>query len=102
MRAEGAYGVNDAPAGSPSHSAPEARSEAERSAVVASPQALCVICGGLRTPRKRETCSDKCRAGLSRRRQEQGRQRKVQEIYALLEQALRLLEEGGRRRRDEG
>ena len=36
--------------------------------MLGSPQPVCVVCGGPRDYRKRETCSDKCRAALSRRR----------------------------------
>ena len=31
----------------------------------------CAACGGPRNPRKREACSDRCRAALSRRRRAQ-------------------------------
>jgi predicted nucleic acid-binding Zn ribbon protein len=91
MRAERDYEVNDAPAGSSPHSAPEARSEAERSAVVASPQAVCAVCGGARASRKREACSDRCRAALSRQRQAEARARWVEEVLGLLLEALRRL-----------
>ncbi len=42
--------------------------EAERSAVVVFSEPVCAFCGRPRSPRKRETCSDRCRVALSRRR----------------------------------
>ena len=44
--------------------------EPERSGVVGSPEPVCVVCGGPREPRKREACSDRCRAALSRQRRQ--------------------------------
>lgn len=73
---------------------PEVPPEAERSGVVASPQPVCAVCGGPRDPRKREACSDRCRAALSRRRRDEAAQRRSREVRALLEAALRRLEEG--------
>jgi predicted nucleic acid-binding Zn ribbon protein len=52
----------------PADSAPEVPPEAERAGVVAFPQPVCAACGGPREPQKREACSDRCRAALSRRR----------------------------------
>ena len=66
----------------------------ERSAVVASPQPVCAVCGGPRHPRKREACSDKCRAELSRRRRGDALRARDDEIRALLATALKKLEEG--------
>ena len=43
---------------------------AVRSGVVGSSEPVCVVCGGIREVRKREACSDKCRAALSRQRQQ--------------------------------
>jgi predicted nucleic acid-binding Zn ribbon protein len=74
---------------------PEPASESERSAVVASPGPLCTVCGGPRGPRKREACSDKCRAALSRRLRERAFATRDQEIRDLLEAALRKLPGGG-------
>src|SRR5215468_7778648 len=73
---------------------PKVSPEAERSDVVASPQPVCAVCGGLRGPRKREACSDKCRTELSRRRRKGALRRRDGEIRALLATALRKLEEG--------
>lgn len=67
--------------------------QVERSGVVGSPQPVCAVCGGLRDSRKRETCSDKCRAALSRRRRIQTQTTRDQEIRTLLEEALRRLGE---------
>src|SRR5215470_10345695 len=58
--------------------------EAGRSDVVASPQPVCAVCGGPRDPRKRETCSDKSRTELSRRRRKDALRRRDGEIRALL------------------
>lgn len=57
----------------------------ERSAPVGSPQPVCVVCGGPREVRKREACSDKCRAALSRHRRTQLHATRDQEIRAALE-----------------
>ena len=59
--------------------------EPERSAVVASSE---------RHPRKREACSDKCRAALSRQRGETALRARDVRLRELLEAAVRLLEEG--------
>jgi len=66
----------------------------ERSAVVASPQPVCAVCGGPRDPRKRETCSDKCRAALSRRRRASATEARDRALEELLETALRRLRDG--------
>jgi len=73
---------------------PKVSPEAERSDVVASPQPVCAVCGGLRGPRKRETCSDKSRTELSRRRRKDALRRRDGEIRALLAAALKKLGEG--------
>jgi predicted nucleic acid-binding Zn ribbon protein len=70
------------------------RSEPERSAVVGSSQPVCAVCGGPRDPRKREACSDKCRAELSRRRRRDALRIRDDGIRALLATALKKLEEG--------
>jgi predicted nucleic acid-binding Zn ribbon protein len=57
----------------------------ERSALVGCPQPVCVVCGGPRELRKREACSDKCRAALSRRRRTQLQTTRDQETRAALE-----------------
>ncbi len=72
----------------------EGRSESERSGVVGSPEPVCAACGGPRGPRKREACSDRCRAELSRRRRRDALRTRDDEIRALLETALKKLEEG--------
>jgi len=64
---------------------PEGPPEAERSGVVGSPQPVCVVCGGPRKLRKREACSDKCRAALSRRRRALTQTTRDQETRAALE-----------------
>ena len=68
--------------------------EAERSGVVASSEPVCGVCVGPRSSRKREACSDKCRAELSRRRRKHALRTRDQEIRALLVTALKKLEEG--------
>jgi predicted nucleic acid-binding Zn ribbon protein len=68
--------------------------ESERSAVVASPEPVCTVCGGPRGPRKRETCSDKCRAGLSRQRRKDAQRSRDDKIRTLLETALKKLDGG--------
>jgi predicted nucleic acid-binding Zn ribbon protein len=67
----------------------------ERSAPVGSPQPVCVICGGPREIRKREACSDKCRAALSRRRRNEAQSTRDGKIRLLLEAALKTLERQG-------
>jgi predicted nucleic acid-binding Zn ribbon protein len=64
---------------------PKVRPQAKRSAVVGSPQPVCAICGGPRDERRREACSDQCRAALSRRRRVQSQTTRHQEIRAALE-----------------
>jgi predicted nucleic acid-binding Zn ribbon protein len=71
--------------------APVAGSSPERSAPVGSPQPVCVVCGGPRELRKREACSDKCRAALSRRRRKDAQRTRDEAIRALLETALEKL-----------
>jgi predicted nucleic acid-binding Zn ribbon protein len=75
-------------------SRPQVPQEAERSAVIGSPGPVCAACGGPRDPRKREACSDKCRAALSRRRKVDARRARDHEVRMLLETALRKLKEG--------
>ena len=64
---------------------PKGPPEAERSAVVGSSALVCVVCGRPRDRRKREPCSDKCRAALSRRRRAEVQTTRDQEIRATLE-----------------
>jgi hypothetical protein len=78
----------------PPHSAARYPSEAERSAVVASTEPGCTVWGGSRDPRKREACSDKCRAELSRRRRKDAQRTRDEDIRSLLETALTNLKEG--------
>jgi len=78
---------------SPSRPA-DGRSEVERSAVVASSKPVCAVCGGPRGSQKREACSDKCRAELSRRRRKDALRARDDEIRVLLTTALKKLEEG--------
>jgi hypothetical protein len=73
----------------------------ERSALVGSPQPVCVVCGGPRNPRKREACSDKCRAAISRLRRAQIQTTSDQETRAALE-AIAGLAQGTLGRLDKG
>jgi len=63
----------------------------ERSVLVDSPEPACVVCGGPRGPRKRATCSDACRAALSRTRRVDAQLERDAEIRGLLEAALKRL-----------
>jgi hypothetical protein len=74
--------------------APLPHARAERSAVVGSQQPVCAACGGPRDPRRREACSDRCRVALSRKRRAEALAKRDRELRALLEEALRKLEEG--------
>ena len=48
---------------------PPAPAQPERSAIlIDSLGPVCAICGGPRSPRKREACSDACRTALNRQR----------------------------------
>jgi predicted nucleic acid-binding Zn ribbon protein len=68
--------------------------ETVRAPVVASPRAICEACGAPMAERKgKRACSAKCRAALSRRRSDEARRARDQEIRALLETALRMLGE---------
>jgi len=58
---------------------------AERSAVVASLERASRVCGGGFEGRKREACSDRCRAALSQRRQTEARAKRDRENRATLE-----------------
>jgi len=64
----------------------------ERSAPVGSPQPVCVVCGGPRDLRKREACSDKCRAALSRHRRAQLHATRDHETRAALEAIAQLVQ----------
>lgn len=74
-----------------SHPDPKVPSQAVRAGVVGSPQPVCAACGGPRDARKREACSDRCRATLSRRRRTEARTVRDYEIRTLLQEALRRL-----------
>ena len=76
---------------SPRRSSPLDGPSPERSAPVGSPQPICVVCGGPRDPRKREACSDQCRAALSRQRREDTQRTRDEEVRALLETGLKKL-----------
>ena len=78
---------------SPARTRPGAGSQPERSGVVDSPEPICVICGGPRSPRKRETCSDACRAALNRQQKADAERRQKHDVGALLEAALNRLRE---------
>ena len=75
------------------HQAPQVLPQPERSAVVGSPELVCVVCGGPRSPRKREACSDACRTALNRRRKADAEGKRKAELRALLEAALNKLTE---------
>ena len=75
-------------------SRPKPAHKPERAAVVTSPQPVCAVCPAPRPVGRRETCSDRCRAELSRRRRKDALQARDDEIRALLATALRKLEEG--------
>ena len=74
---------------SPARMRPGAGSQSERAGMVGSRP--CVVCGRPRDARKREACSDRCRAALSRQRKTEARQERDAEIRALLEAALEKL-----------
>jgi predicted nucleic acid-binding Zn ribbon protein len=67
-------------------------SEVERSAVVASSEPTCAVCGRPRNPGRRESCSDKCRTALSRRRRAEAQTQRDAELLAALERAEALHE----------
>jgi predicted nucleic acid-binding Zn ribbon protein len=76
--------------------------ETVRAPVVASPRATCEACGTPMAARKgKRACSGKCRALLSRRREDETRQARNQEICGLVVQAERLLA-AARMRLEEG
>jgi predicted nucleic acid-binding Zn ribbon protein len=68
----------------------EVSPEAARALVVGS----CPACGGSLTSRQ-TACSGRCRAAISRRRQEQVRRDRDARVASLLLEAVRLLERGG-------
>ena len=72
---------------------PEAARALVAGSEVDSRQRLCIACQSPLSARQRTACSGKCRAVLSRRHRAQGREARDQEIRALLEAALRKLEE---------
>ena len=61
--------------------------------MVASPEAVCRVCGGPKDPRKRETCSDRCRAAWSRQRQAETRRARDERVRELLTAALAALKD---------
>ena len=69
---------------------PQVPAEPERSGVLGSAEPVCVVCGGPRDSRKREACSDKCRAALSRRRRALSQSTRDRETRAALEAIARL------------
>src|SRR4029453_12470325 len=79
------------------HYVPEVPAEAARALRGAIPVPSCPACGKALTPRQR-ACSGRCRAALSRRRQDRAREARDQELRQLLEVALRILESHGRPR----
>jgi predicted nucleic acid-binding Zn ribbon protein len=58
--------------------------------VLGSPQPVCAVCGGHRD-RKREACSDRCRAALSRRRRVQAQASRDDELRATLTEIRELV-----------
>lgn len=81
---------------SPEHQG-KGRPEAERSAVVVSSQPVCAICGGRHDASKRETCSDRCRPALSRRRRAQAQASRDDGLRAILTEIGRLVQATVRR-----
>jgi len=53
----------------------------------------CAVCSGPVPAGRREACSGRCRAVLSRERRQARRHHRDEELLALLRRALRLLEE---------
>jgi predicted nucleic acid-binding Zn ribbon protein len=74
-------------------SPPLASQEPERSGVIGSAERRCAACGGPLPARKREACSDACRAALSRMRRAAAERKRKAETRALLEAALEKLRE---------
>ena len=74
-------------------SAPEPCPRPERAGVVGSQEPACIVCEGPLGGLTREACSAKCRATLSRRRRDEKRRARDQEVRALLLAALTRLEE---------
>ena len=71
---------------------PQVPAEPERSGVLGSPQPVCVVCGGPKDSRKREACSDRCRAALSRHRRVLTQTTRDQETRAALEAIAGLMQ----------
>ena len=71
--------------------------EAAHSSVLGSPQPVCAVCGGHRDARKREACSDRCRAALSRRRRVQAQASRDDELRATLTEIRALVQASLRR-----
>ena len=74
---------------------PKVLREAERSAVVASPEPVCEVCQKPRPTGRRATCSDRCRTELNRGRRRDALRTRDDEIRALLVLALKRIEERG-------
>jgi predicted nucleic acid-binding Zn ribbon protein len=55
-----------------------------------SAESVCGVCGGPRDARKREACSDKCRAAISRRRRADAQGKRDAETLAVLDGIMRL------------
>ncbi len=70
--------------------APKVPTEAEHSASVVVLERVCSVCGRPRSAQRRETCSDRCRTALNRRRQQEALQARDQEIRAALEVIMSL------------
>src|SRR5262245_27014307 len=79
----------------PSHppsSAPKLRAMSVHAVPGAHSQPVCKACGKPLTGKQQQSCSARCRADLSRRRQADACVTRDREVRSLLEQALRLLE----------
>jgi hypothetical protein len=73
---------------------PEVPPESVRTPVVGSPR-RCPVCQAVDLAGRQTVCSAACRRGRTRQRGMAARQARDREIRALLEMALRKLEEGG-------
>jgi hypothetical protein len=82
---------------SPRRSLPLDGPSPERSGVAGSPQPVCAVCGGPRDDRKREACSDRCRAALSRQRRAQAQVSRDDELRATLTEIRELVQASLRR-----
>jgi len=71
---------------------PQVQPQPERAGVVGSPQPVCAVCGEPRELRKREACSGRCRAALSRRRRALSQTTRDREVLAALDAIARLVQ----------